>query len=71
MLLETTNKYRADSEIEAKDMIEQFRAQASEKGYLVKKASYEYKAKKSKGEVVAEAYLVTLVSTYQGFWDEL
>ena len=45
MLLETTSKYRAESEVQAKDMIESYRAQAEKEGYIIKKAGYEYKNK--------------------------
>jgi hypothetical protein len=71
MLLETTNKYRTDSEIDAKDTIEAYRAQAAEKGYLIKKASYEYKNKKSKGEIVAEAWVVTITQVFGTLWEDL
>ena len=71
MLLETTTKYRADSEIAAKDMIEQFRAEASQKGYIVKKAGYEYKNKKAKGEIVAECWVVSITQVFGGLWEDL
>ena len=34
----------------------------------VKKASYERKEKKSKGEVIGEGYLVTITVTHADFW---
>jgi len=71
MLLETTSKYRALSENEAKEMIEGFRAQAKEKGYVVKKASFEYKTKKAKGEVIAEAWVVTITQVFGDLWEDL
>lgn len=71
MLLETTSKYRADSEIQAKDMIEQFRREASEKGYIVKKAGYEYKTKKAKGEIIAEAWIVSVTQIFGDVWEDL
>lgn len=71
MLLETTSKYRADSEIAAKDMIEAFRAQAKEKGYKLKKAGYEYKCKKSKGEIVAECWVVSATQVFGDIWEDL
>lgn len=69
-LLETTQKMRCDSEIAAKDLIEKFRTEAAEKGYKVKKAGYEYKAKKSKGEIVDEAWVVTVTQTFGSLWEE-
>ena len=71
MLLEVTQKLAVDSELGAKDMIEAFRAQAEEKGYKVKKASYEYKSKKSKGEIIGEKWVVTIIQTFANLWDEL
>jgi len=69
ILLETTQKYRAESEDEAKRMMEAFREEAASKGYTIKKSGYEYKNKKSKGEIIDEGYLVTVVQTFGGFWD--
>lgn len=68
-LLETKQVYRAETEDEAKQMMEAFRAEAVEKGYLLKKSGYEYKSKKSKGEVIDEAYVVTIVQEHGGIWE--
>lgn len=70
MLLENTLKYRADSEIAAKDMIENFRANAEKEGYILKKAGYEYKTKKAKGEIVAEAWVVTVTQVFATLWED-
>lgn len=70
-LLETTQKYAADSEIEAKEAIEEFRKEAAQKGYIVKKAGYEYKTKKSKGEVIGEVWVVSVTQVFSGLWEEL
>lgn len=71
MLIETTSKYRASSEVAAKDMIESFRAQAKEKGYVVKKAGYEYKTKKAKGEIIAECWVVSITQVFGDIWEDL
>lgn len=71
MLLETTSKYRTDSEVTAKDLIETFRAQAEKEGYRVKKAGYEYKSKKSKGEIIAEAWVVSITQVFGDLWEEI
>lgn len=68
-LLETKQVYRAETEDEAKQMMEAFRTEAVEKGYLLKKSGYEYKSKKSKGEVIDEAYVVTIVQEHGGIWE--
>ena len=70
-LIETTQKYVCETEIEAKDTIESFRAEAARKGYTIKKASYERKTKKAKGVIIAEAFVTTIVMTFGGVWDEL
>lgn len=70
MLLETTQKFAVDSEIKAKDMIEIFRAQAIEKGYTVKKAGYEYKVKKAKGEIIGERWVVSVTQVFNTLWEE-
>ena len=71
MLLETTSKFRADTEIAAKDMIEKYREEASQKGYTVKKAGYEYKTKKAKGEIVAECWVVSVTQIFGDLWEDL
>ena len=68
-ILETTTKIRVNTEEEAKITIEKFKAEAFDKGYKIKKASYEYKSKKSKKEIVDEGYLVSITQVYSDFWD--
>lgn len=68
-LIETTEKYRAESENEAKEMMEAYRKDASEKGYNIKKAGYEHKTKKAKGEIADECWLVTVIKTFGGIWE--
>jgi hypothetical protein len=69
-LLKTTYEQRTYTEDEAKDAILKFRANAAENGYTVGAAGYTYKAKKKKGEVVAEAWIVKCVAIYDEIWDE-
>lgn len=71
MLLETTSKFRASSENEAKEMIEEFRKGAAIKGYVVKKAGFEYKTKKAKGEIIAEAWVVSITQVFGDLWEDL
>lgn len=71
MLLETMSKFRADTEVEAKEIIEKFREEAAQKGYIVKKASYERKDKKAKGEVIATAFVVSITQVFGKLWEEL
>jgi len=70
-LIETIQKYVVDSEDAARSLIEEFREDARKKGYRIKKASYEYKTKKSKGEIIAEAWVVSVNQIHGSLWEEL
>ena len=67
--LEVTEKWRAYSEDEAKAFLEEIKAQAAQNGYVVKKNGYEYKTKKSKGEIVDEAWVCTCTKIYNEVWE--
>ena len=71
MLLEIVSKYSAETEVEAKELIEKFRQEAAQKGYTVKKASYERKDKKAKGEVIATAFIVSVTQIFGSLWEDL
>lgn len=60
-LLETTEKYRIDSETEAKAFIEE---QKKDSSYALKKYSSERKERKAKGEIIDEWMQVTLVKHF-------
>lgn len=60
-LCEVTEKYRIDSETEAKTFIEEQKKDAS---YALKKYSSERKERKAKGEIVDEWMQVILVKTF-------
>jgi hypothetical protein len=70
-LLKQTIETRTDSENEAKELIEKYRQEAKEKGYTIGSAGYTYKTKKSKGEIIGEAYVVKIVQIFGGLWEEL
>lgn len=67
--LEVTEKWRAYSEDEAKAFLENIKAQANAEGYIVKKNGYEYKTKKSKGEIIDEAWVCTCTKIYNEVWE--
>ena len=69
-LLKETIELRADTELEAKEVIENYRKEASEKGYTISAAGYTYKTKKSKGEIVNEAWICKIVMNFSGIWEE-
>lgn len=71
MLLETTSKYRVETESEAQKLIAKFREEAEQKGYLIKKSGYERKNKKAKGEIIATVFVVTITQVFGSIWEDL
>lgn len=69
-ILKETIELRADSELEAKEIIENYRKEASEEGYTIGAAGYTYKTKKAKGEIVDEAWVCKIVMNFSGVWEE-
>lgn len=67
--LKVTEEYRTDSEMEAKEAMENFRAEAREKGYSINKCGYTHKVKKAKGEIIDEAYVVSVTKEYSSVWE--
>lgn len=67
--LEHSVKIRTESEHEAKDVIEQLKLEAEGKGFYVKKAGYEYKNKKAKGEIIDSCYVVTATIIHGTIWE--
>lgn len=61
-LLNVVETYRADTEEEAKALIEEAKQDSS---FELSKYSSEYKEKKSKG---ASAYMIKLTKNYESFW---
>ena len=60
-LLKVTEEHRADSELEAADLINSAKADAR---YVLSKYSSVHKERKAKGEVVDEYFIVTLVKVF-------
>ena len=67
--LETTEKYRVNTEEEAKEAMESFRQEANKNGYLIKKSGYERKEKKKNGVIIEEGYLLSVTKVFDTFWD--
>ena len=68
--LKVTEEYRAYSEEEAIQAINDARALQEEEGYTLGASGYKYKTKKSKGEIIAEAWVVSLTKIFDDVWDE-
>lgn len=60
-LIKTTEEYRADSSAEATELINEAKADGR---YTLSKYSSVKKEKKSKGEIVDEYFMVTLVKVF-------
>ena len=65
-LLKETLEIRANSEIEAKEVIESYRQKAATDGFTIGAAGYTYKTKKSKGEIIDEAWVCKIVQDFGG-----
>ncbi len=70
-LLKQTEEYLTESEQEAIGLIESYRRDAQDKGYVLGANGYTYKTKKSKGEIIAEAWVVKVTKILGGVWDDL
>lgn len=68
-ILENTRKIRVETENDATELINKYRKEAEEKNYLVKKAIYERKDKKAKGEIVDTCFVVTIVQVFNTLWE--
>lgn len=67
--IETTEKYAARSEEEAKNYLEQVRHDAAAEGYILKKSGYEYKTKKAKHEIIDEVWLCSCTKVFNDIWE--
>jgi len=67
--LKITTESRAYTEEEAIEAIEAARANQNKEGYTLGANGYKYKTKKSKGEIIDEAWIVTTTKIYNEVWD--
>ena len=70
-ILKDTIEYKVDTEAQAIALIDQARTQAAAEGQTIAKANYTYKAKKAKGEIIAEAWVVTITRVHATIWEDL
>lgn len=68
--LKVTEEYRAYSEQEAIDALNEARAKQNTEGYTLGANGYKYKTKKSKGEIIGEAWIVSVTKIFDEVWDE-
>lgn len=69
-LIERTERYVVDSEEEAIKLIQASKKDAEENGYILGASGYTYKTKKSKGEIIGEAWVTTIKKVLGGVWDD-
>ena len=68
--LTVTEEYRAYSEEEAIEAISKARAMQEQGKYTLGANGYKYKTKKSKGEIIGEAWVVSMTKIYDDVWDD-
>lgn len=67
--LKVTEELRAYTEEEALKLIEEARNAQAAEGYILGANGYKYKTKKAKGEVIDEAWVVSISKIYNEVWD--
>ena len=68
--LKVTEEFRAYSEQEAIDAIENARAHQKEGNYVLGANGYKYKTKKLRSEIIGEAWVVSVTKIFDEVWDE-
>ena len=69
-LIERTEKFVVDSEEEAIKLIQHSKEDAEKNGYVLGASGYTYKTKKAKGEIIGEAWVVSIKKVVGGVWDD-
>lgn len=69
-LIKKTEEYVVDTEEQAIAAIQNFREEAEREGYVLGTSGYTLKTKKSKGEIIAEQYVVKVTKIFGGIWDD-
>lgn len=68
--LKITEEFKAYSEEEAIQALNDLRVNQTKEGYILGANGYKYKTKKAKGEVIAEAWIVTATKIYGEVWGD-
>ena len=68
--LKVTEEFRAYTEEEAIKAITDAREGQAKGGYVLGVNGYKYKTKKAKGQIIAEAWVVTVTKIFDEVWDE-
>lgn len=68
--LKITEEFKAYTEEEAIQALNDLRANQTKEGYILGANGYKYKTKKPKGEIVAEAWIVTATKIFGEVWGD-
>ena len=68
--LKITEEFKAYTEEEAIQALNDLRANQNKDNYTLGANGYKYKTKKSKGEIIAEAWIVTATKIYGEVWED-
>ena len=69
-LIKRTEEYVVDTEEQAIQVLQDFKDDAAKNGYVLGASGYTYKTKKSKGEIIDEAWVCKIVQDFGGVWEE-
>ena len=69
-LIEKTEKFVVDNEMEAIKLIQNSKEDAEKNKYVLGANGYAYKTKKAKGEIVGELWVVSIKKIFGGIWDD-
>ena len=66
-MIKTTYVYNADSEQASADLIEKYKDEQIEKGYVVTNSKVDYKSKKDRktGEIIEEKWVTSVTISYE------
>ena len=68
--LKVVEEFKAYTEEEAARALEALRANQEKDNYTLGASGYKYKTKKSKGEIIAEAWIVTATKIDGEVWED-
>ena len=68
--LKVTEEFKAYTEEEAIQALNDLRANQNKGGYTLGANGYKYKTKKAKGEIIGEVWVCKITKIFGGVWDD-
>jgi hypothetical protein len=68
--LKITEEFKAYTEEEAIQALNDLRANQNKEGYTLGANGYKYKTKKAKGEIIGEVWVCKITKIFGGVWDD-